>query len=140
MAIENVTTAGLIKRGIYFNFSDLPFVADVKVAPRKTRRNCWHVPPIDDYGQANDAGRQYACDFVQYLKQNPGAAGSNIISHLIDDMDQHLSGIDKCGYAVGFWSFIEQLLYVAAITTDHHAIAQQDADRYAAIRAARKTE
>jgi len=56
--------------------TDLDFVADVRIE-RKVRRSFWAVPQTDDYGHANNVGRQYACDFVQWLKDNPRSAGSN---------------------------------------------------------------
>lgn len=121
------------------SFTDLPFVADLGRG-RNKRRSFWNVPPTDDYGHANDVGRQYAADFVQYLKQNPFWVGSGTLGTLIEDMAQHPRGEAMHGYAVGFFAFLEQLLYAAANSTDHYAIAERDAQRYAEIKAARETE
>lgn len=120
--------------------TDLPFVADVKIAPRKTRRSFWHVPPTDDYGHACDMGRQYAADFTQYLKQNPSWVGSGQMGRIVQDMHAHECGTATHGYAVGFWAFVEQLLYLATTQHDHYAIAERDAQRYAEIKATRETE
>lgn len=121
-------------------FTDLPFVADVKVAPRKKRRNFWHVPPTDDYGAACTLGRQYACDLVQYLKDNPYWAGSNTIGLLVKDMAAHPQGSAMRGYEVGFFSAIEVLLYQAAARTDHWTALQAVQDRYDAIAQDREVE
>jgi hypothetical protein len=121
------------------SLTDLPFVADVKIGPRKTKRSFWHVLPTEDYGHANDVGRQYACDFVQLLKQNPFWVGSGKLGWLIKDMHKHADTTEN-GYAVGFCSFLEQLLYIAATHTDHYALAEKDAQHYAAIKADRETK
>lgn len=121
------------------SLTDLPFVADVKVGPRKTARCFWHVPPTDDYGHANDVGRQFAADYAQYLKENPFWVGSGNLGWIVADMAKHHDTPAK-GYAVGFWAFVEQLLYLATTQHDHYAIAERDAQRYAAIKAAREQE
>ena len=115
--------------------TDLPFVADIKVAPRKTRRSFWSVPPTDDYFRACAAGQQFAADYVQYLKENPFRAGSGQTDLIARDMPRHECGDAMSGYAVGFWSFIEQMLYQAAHQTDHYAMAEAGAQRYVAIKA-----
>lgn len=120
--------------------TDLPFVADVKVGPRKTVRCFWNVLPTDDYGHANNVGRQYACDYAQYLKENPFWVGSGQMGRIVQDMHQHEVGTTTHGYAVGFWAFVEQLLYLTVTQNDHYAIAERDAQRYAAILAARETK
>ena len=122
------------------SLTDLPFVADVKVGPRKTARCFWNVPPTADYGHANDVGRQYACDYAQYLKENPFWVGSGQMGRIVQDMHAHECGTATHGYAVGFWAFVEQLLYLATTQHDHYAIAERDAQRYAAIKAAREQE
>ena len=116
------------------SLTDLPFVADVKTAPRKTELSFWHVPPTDDYGKANQVGIQYACDYMQYLKENPFWVGSGNLGWIVSDMAK--SDVDDTkGYAVGFWSFVEQMLHFAATKLDHYAIAEERAKRYAAWKA-----
>lgn len=116
------------------SFTDLPFVADVEIGPRKTQRLFWNVPPADDYGEANQIGVQYACDFVQYLKQNKSLVGSARLGWIVSDMAKARAD-DTRGYAIGFWSFVEQLLYVAATRVDHYSIAEEQAQRYATWKA-----
>lgn len=122
------------------SFTDLPFVADVKVAPRKKRRNFWNVPQTDDYGVACDMGRQYACDLLQYLKDNPFWVGSNAIGNFVQDMAAHPCGTAMHGYEVGFWSTLEVLLYRAITRENHWDIVQGVQDRYDAIAKAREAE
>lgn len=118
----------------------LPFIADVKVAPRKKHRNFWHVPVTDDYGVACNVGRQYACDFVQFLKDNPSKVGSNLIGHLVRDMSAFPGGTDMHGYEVGFWSTLERLLYRLVALENHWDLVQAVQDQYEAIAAARQCE
>jgi hypothetical protein len=118
----------------------LPFVADVKTAPRKKRRSFWNVPQTDDYGTACDMGRQYAGDFLQYIKDNPYLAGSNILGQIVQDMAAHPRGTDMHGYEVGFWSAIETLLYRAVTRENHWDVLQQVQDNYDAIAEAREAE
>lgn len=122
------------------SFTALPFVADVKVAPRKKRRSFWNVPQTDDYGSACDAGRQYACDLIQYLKDNPLWVGSNTIGNLVQDMAAHPPGTAVHGYQVGFWSTLEVLLHRAASREDHWHVVQAVQDRYDAINTARENK
>jgi hypothetical protein len=118
----------------------LPFVADVKTGPRKKERDFWHVPETDDYCHANDVGRQYACDYVQYLKDNPFWVGSGTTGHLVHAMQKHEAGTTMNGYAVGFWAFIEKMIYFAATGTDHYSVAERDAERTAAALATYEQE
>lgn len=111
----------------------LPFVADVSIAPRKKRRNFWHVPQTDDYGAACDLGRQYACDLLQYLKDNPGWFGSGLIGWLVEDMAAYPVGCAMHGYQVGFWSALELVLRTSIQANDHWTIVQCEVDRYAAL-------
>lgn len=108
--------------------TQLPFVADVKVAPRKKRRSYWNVPQTSDRGAACDMGAQYACDLMQYLKDNPFWVGSNFLGQLVEDMAAHPSGAMH-GYEVGFWSAIELLLYHAVTSVDHWEVIQREQDR-----------
>lgn len=116
-------------------FTDLPFIVDVKIAPRKTRRSYWHVQPIKDYGEANQVGVQYACDYLQYIKENPALIGSGCLEDIAKDMAKCASDSDTKGYAVGFWSFVEEMLYVAATKYDHYAMAEEKAQHWAALKA-----
>ena len=121
------------------SLTDLPFVADVKIGPRKKACCFWHVPPTDDYGHANDVGRQFAADYAQYLKDNPRWVGANNLGWIAADMAKH-QDTPANGYAVGFWSFVERLIYLAVSQHDHYEIAERVAQRYAAIKAAREQE
>lgn len=121
-------------------FTELAFVADVKVAPRKKRRNFWHVPQTDDYGHANDVGRQYAADFLQYIKDNPFWVGSNTIGNFVADMAAHPRGTAMHGYEVGFWAALEVILYRAISRENHWDVLQAVQDRYDTINAAREAE
>ena len=119
--------------------ADLPFVADIKIGPRKMERCFWNVQPTDDYGHANDVGRQFAADYAQYLKDNPRRVGDNYLGHIIDDMAKHRHSPAN-GYAVGFWSFLERLIYLAVTQNDPYEVAECVAQRYAAIKASRAQE
>lgn len=141
--IEGTITMTTIIRRSYLPdaapFTKLPFIADIRIKGKK-RRCFWSVPKTDDYGHANSVGRQYACDYLQYLKDNPGWAGGNITGDIVRDMVAHPLGSDMNGYAVGFWSTLEEILLHAVVRVDHWAIAQQIQDRYDKILAARASE
>lgn len=49
-------------------------------------------------------------------------------------------GDSRNGYSVGFFSFVEHLLYIAATKIDHYAFAEVQAQYYAAATAAREKE
>lgn len=107
----------------------LPFVADVKIAPRRKRRNSWNVPQTDDSAVACATGRQYACDLLQFLKDNPFWVGSNVFGLLVEDMAAHPSGTAMHGYEVGFWSALEVFLYRAMARDNHWDVIQAVQDR-----------
>lgn len=134
------TRSPLIKRNSYPQrsapWTDLPFVADVKISPRKKGCCFWHVPPTEDRGHASEVGRQHAADFAQYLKQNPSLVGTAMLGLIVRDMEKIEPGTGRRWYATGFWSFMEQLIHAAATQTDHYAMAEADAQRYAATAAA----
>jgi len=112
------------------SFTDLPFVADERSATRAPRRNFWSVPPTDDYGAACNMGRQYACDFAQFLKNNPVWVDANILGRVVEGMAAHPSGSPMHGYEVGFWSALEALLYRSVVRENHWDVIQQVQDRY----------
>ena len=130
-----MTRPTLIKQNSYPQRSapltDLPFVVDVKIAPRKKKLSFWHVAPTDSYNRAHDVGRQYAADFAQYLKQNPNSVGFGMLGCIIDDMVKIGDDSDMKGYAAGFLAFVEQLLFAAANSTNHYALAETLAYREA---------
>jgi hypothetical protein len=93
--------------------SDLPFVADIKVK-RHIERNYWHVPPTKDYGEACAVGYQWACDYLQFLKQNSVMSGFGILGSLVSDMQKVDDKKPEKGYAVGFISFMDDVLASAS--------------------------
>lgn len=129
-----------IIRRTFKNIADLPFVADIRVGPRRTRRNFWHVPLTDDHGAANAMGRQYACDLLQFFKEDPRPVGANIIGLIVKDMAAYPSGTAMRGYEVGFWSALELVLFRASGLEDHWSVIQRSQDRYDAIDKAREVE
>ena len=94
-----------------------------------------NVPATDDYCRANEIGRQYAADFAQYLKQNPCLVGSCVVGDIIRDMAQDRRVDATYGYGVGFFAFLEKLIYIAAKHADLYAIAEREAQHYAVIKA-----
>ena len=108
--------------------TNLPFIKDVKVSPRRTQRKFWHVPKVDCYGTANVIGAQYAADWIQYIKDNPDMVGSGFMGCFAEEMYQAAGGEDKSpGIAVGFWVLIEQALIHSSL--DHYATAETTAQR-----------
>lgn len=121
-------------------FFVLPFIAEIKVLPRGKRISYWDVPHTEDYGLACKAGRQYAGDFIQYLKDAPARSGSNTLGRMVMDMAAYPLGTPMHGYEVGFWSTLEDVLYATSHRVDHRAIIQKIDERYDAIEKARSIE
>lgn len=119
----------------------LPFVADIQVTPHQTRRSFWHVPHIDvphvdNYGAACEIGRNYAAHFAQYIKDNPGWVGGNLLGHIASDIDfSDKSG--AAGYWVGFFSHLEHLIHEGTRDMDVFADADRINAQYAEIIARR---
>jgi len=95
---------------------NLPFVKDEKIKGGKSRRNFWSVPKAESYGTACAIGRLYAREYLQYL-QTSVMAGSGSTGWLIEDMVK-CEGNER-GYAVGFFSALEEFLSYAAKNTDY---------------------
>ena len=98
--------------------SELPFIASPYHYRNKHRvRRCgslWHVHCIANYEQARTIGREYAAHFAQYLKDNPEVVGQNLLGRIVTDMDFHDASA-KRGYRIGFFSYLEQLIYAQAV-------------------------
>lgn len=106
----------------------LPFVKDVKVSPRRKTRKFWQVPEVHCYTTANIIGNQYAADWIQYIKENPGMVGSGFMGWIVKEMYPPANGEDKShGIAAGFWALIEQALINSNL--DHYTTAERTAER-----------
>lgn len=104
------------------SLTDLPFVAVTLDAAGQERFSLWDVPVTEDYGQACRMGDQFAGDLIQYLKDNPVMAGSNIIGRMVEHMAAHPVGTAMHGYEVGFWCSLEVALGRFAAQHDHWAV------------------
>ena len=94
----------------------LPFIASPRFYRKHGSQRCgnlWHVPNTSDYQQALATGRQFAAHFAQYLKDNPYSVGHNLLGRIATDMDFHDTSA-KRGYWIGFFSYLEQLIYSQA--------------------------
>jgi hypothetical protein len=91
-----------------WSFGKLPFVHRPKHG-LKTASN-WKIPPTNDYGAACNTGCEYAGHYLQYIKDNPQACGSNALGAIASDIDFKDASNAK-GYWVGFFSYIERVLY-----------------------------
>jgi len=118
-------------------YTDFSFVAFVKDGARKKRLDFFNVKPTDDYGKAICLGHQYACELVQYLKDNRSVAGMNTIGLIALDMAAHREGAEK-GYEVGFWRALEYILVQAATQRNHWDLIQPINDSIEAINTARQ--
>lgn len=63
---------------------ELPFVKDLKVAPRKTRRSFWAVERTTDYPMACDKGLEFAAHYLQFIKD--GNAGHGLRCWIATEM------------------------------------------------------
>jgi hypothetical protein len=89
----------------------LPFVS----ASNQERPHYWNVPRagdhVRDYSEAEAIGRQYALQFMQWLKENPELAGMGVLGWIASDID--FKNNEHSGYWVGFFSCIERVLFDA---------------------------
>ena len=97
--------------------SELPFIA----SPRHFQGHgsphwgsLWHVHRINNYEQARAIGREYAAHFAQYLKDNPEIVGQNLLGRIASDMKFDDTSA-KRGYWIGFFSYLEHLIYAQAV-------------------------
>jgi len=119
-------------------FTCLPFVADRKVG-RRIRRCWWEVPPTTDYIAACRIGAVYAKAYVDYLRsENELSVGSGMMYRLVADMaivDQR-NDMSR-GYAIGFFSAIEQYIAAGAyVIRDGSTPSDQTMHKWAKKRAA----
>lgn len=119
--------------------TELPFVKDIKTAPRDRTRCFWSVERTSDYGAACDTGREYAAHYLQYLRQNPHCRGM-LLTQIVAAMGAagalhpaagRLARDGTHGYAVGFLSLLDHVLQSALAGADPYAIAEFERDRYA---------
>jgi two-component system, response regulator, stage 0 sporulation protein F len=68
----------------------------------------------ENYGAACAKGREYAAYLALYLKANPSLEGSNIITQIVTEMGFFDDSSAK-GYRVGFFSFLELMIYQVVI-------------------------
>ncbi len=115
----------------------LPFV----FRPKRGSKGAsdWCVTPTDDYGLACEIGREYAAHFVQFMKDNPSWVESNKLGIIASDIDFTDESGAK-GYWVGFFSYLERLIYAQAKHIDVFADVDLVNARYAKIKAARELE
>jgi len=103
--------------------SALPFMHQ----PRRGRC-AWRVPGTDDYASACQRGGEFAAHFAQYLRDNPGVAGSNVLGLIASGIDFADDSGAK-GYWVGFFAYLERLIHGQAQRMDVFAdVAQINAD------------
>jgi hypothetical protein len=114
------------------SLSALPFV----YRPKRGFKNAshWRVPPTDDYGLACKTGMEYGAHFAQYLKDNPYRVGSNALGRIAEDID-FKDETGASGYWVGFFSFLEQLIYASARQGDVFAYVDRLNASYAEMEA-----
>jgi|GEM_PF-1642732 len=119
---------------------DLPFIVRVEASPGDIDLCWWRVAPTDDYARACHLGMQYACDLIQFFKDNPSWIDHGILRDIAADMAKPQRGDATHGYAVGFWSFVETMLQVATASVDHWAMAEAHAKWRASLDAKSKSK
>lgn len=70
----------------------------------------WHAPETDDFCEACDRGQEYAARFVKSLRDDPDLVETNVLGLLVSKIDFADQSAKK-GYWVGFFSYLERLLY-----------------------------
>jgi len=111
----------------------LPFVESNKDG----RSTMWSVEPAS-YGEGCEKGSEYAAHFMQYLNDNPGCAGMNLIGHIASDID--FSDETKKGYWVGFFTLLQWAVYEFVRKNDSWAFYERLAAQRAKVLAAGELE
>ena len=62
-------------------------IALVRRPPQRARIHCWQVPPIQDYGEAREMGREYAAHLLRLLHDCPQHAGNGLLGLIASDID-----------------------------------------------------
>ena len=115
--------------------SRFPFV---QTTGKCTDRSQWLAEDVD-YGTACAKGREYAAYITLHLKANPSLAGSNIISQIATDLE-FVDDSGAKGYRVGFFSFLEMMIYQFSCEHDVCSYLDRINDVYAAVEMARGKE
>ncbi len=111
--------------------TELPFVKDIRLAPRRAQRCFWAVDRTDDYAMACDKGREFAAHYLQFLKDGNPSYG------LLGWIATHMAEADALndqrrdathGYAAGFFTLIQSVLHLAMRDADPFALAQREID------------
>ncbi|MCU7936155.1 MAG: hypothetical protein KZQ99_14970 [Candidatus Thiodiazotropha sp. (ex Dulcina madagascariensis)] len=92
-----------------------------------------------DYGTACAKGREYATHVALYLKANPPLVGSNIISQIVADIE-FADDSDARGYRVGFFSFLEMMVYRFSCDHDVWSYYNRISEVYTTVKEAREQE
>lgn len=103
-----------------------------------TDRSQWLAEDVD-YGTACAKGREYAAYMALYLKANPSLAGSNILSQIATDME-FADDTGAKGYRVGFFSFLEMMIYRFSYDHDVSSYLDRINEVYTAAEMARGQE
>lgn len=98
--------------------------------------NLWKVEPAD-YETACAKGREYAAHFALYLKTSH-MPGINLLGHIAAATD--FADPETKGYWVGFYSFLERLIFQFSQNNDAWSYFERLNEEYAAINAARTQE
>ncbi|KMN32381.1 MULTISPECIES: hypothetical protein [unclassified Chromobacterium] len=97
----------------------LPFVRRL---PQRARIHCWQVPPIQDYGEACEMGREYAAHLLRLLHGCPQHAGNGLLGLIASDIDYADASAAK-GFWVGFFDCLEQAMLLASDLVDGFVLA-----------------
>lgn len=115
----------------YIPSTILPFVKHSRKGP-----NYWAIKRVKDYGEACDLGREYAAEYLEYLKLDPHNGLLGWIAKAVDGTDESASK----GYAVGFFAFLDEVLRDYCRRNDHWKLYGEQVAIYSAIEFARRVE
>ena len=96
-AVCNIKRPDYEGKAGFGNLSALPFY--------ESYDNPWSVDPTDDYGEACEKGMEYAAHFAMYVHHHRSLSALQRIAHEVDLSDKR-----RMGYAIGFFSFLEEII------------------------------
>lgn len=100
----------------------LPFVKDLKIAPREKRRSFWEVKPASNALEASEKGFEYAAHYLKFLKDGRTARG--LLADIVRAQQASADSDASKWCAGGFLAFIDIVLREAMEESDFDPFAR----------------
>lgn len=114
-------------------YNDLPFLSFPEEYETK-RTRYWNVPHADNYFDATCRGYEYAFLFIKFLRDYPNdTVETNLLGQIASHID-FKENDNRKGYWVGFFGYLEKVLYEQARVMDFGQEWRRLQDEFEALR------